>query len=161
MTSTVTQDEIRSEFLVRAARDRVWWALTTEEGWTGWFSNAVEGKFEAGETLVMEFTGYGKGEAHLTTVDPQDCLAFRWHPGDAEMDGKAPDSEMTLVTFDLADHAEGTWVTMVESGFTNIPEERRFRCISGNTEGWDWELDGFVVWLEEGKPQSRSAAKEN
>ncbi len=159
MKSTVTHDEIRSDFLVRAPRSKVWSALTTEEGWTGWFSDAVEGRFEAGEVLTMEFKGYGKGEAHITTVSPEDQFAFRWHPGDDQLDGKAPDSEMTLVKFDLEDHADGTWVSMVESGFGNLSEDRRLRCIGGNTEGWDWELDEFVAWLESGIRQSRAAAK--
>ncbi len=155
MNCIVTNDEIRSDFVVRAPRSKVWWALTTEEGWTGWFSDAVDGKFAIGETIVMEFTGYGKGEAKIVELDPERRLAFRWHPGDEERDGDSPDSEMTLVAFELGDHAEGTMVTMVESGFNAIPEGRRKRCLDGNTEGWNWELDQMVAWLEQGIRQYR------
>ena len=49
--TTITENEIRCEMTLKASVDKVWDALTTAEGWTGWFSYGVKGEFAEGNML--------------------------------------------------------------------------------------------------------------
>lgn len=153
MTPT-TQTEIRSERLIRAPRSRVWEALTTAEGWTGWFSEGLQGEFEVGKTLTLEFGKDCICYAIVAELTPETAFAYRWHPGEDCPVDKHPLDEMTTVRFELQDHPEGTWLTLTESGFENIPETRRAWCFGQNSEGWEQELPKLVVWAEEGRRQA-------
>lgn len=42
----------------------------------------------------------------------------------------------TLVVFALEEVAEGTMLSIVESGFDQIPLERRAKAFAGNEQGW-------------------------
>ena len=67
-------------------------------------------------------------------------LSWRWKPGavDASVDySKEPD---TLVEFTLKDVDGGTLVTVVESGFDNVPESRRLDAFRMNSGGWDIQM---------------------
>jgi uncharacterized protein YndB with AHSA1/START domain len=135
----------------------VWEALTTAEGWTSWFSQGVTGEFSVGNMLTLEF---GKNCICYAIVDeltPETVFAYRWHPGEDCSADKYPLDEMTTVRFELQDHAEGTWLTLMESGFENIPESRRAWCFGQNSEGWDQELPKLVAWAEEGKIPERTS----
>jgi uncharacterized protein YndB with AHSA1/START domain len=153
MTTTL---DIKQELVLKASRNQVWQALTTPEGWTGWFSEGVEGNFQVGEVLTLKFGEdtlcYGK----VVEREENSSFAYKWHPGeDCPMD-KYPESEMTTVRFTLADHPEGTLLTMIESGFERIPEERRANCVKMNTKGWAWELEEFQAFVEKGVRQSKA-----
>ena len=106
--ATVTDNEIRSEMMLRASIDKVWDALTTHEGWTGWFSYGVVGKFEEGETLTLDFGPYGECFAMVSTVNPKTEFAYKWHPGEDCPIEKYPESELTTVRFTLEALGDGT-----------------------------------------------------
>lgn len=159
MNTQITTDEIKVEHLIRVPRGKVWEALTTPEGWTGWFSNGVQGRFAAGETLELDFGKWGKGLAHIAMFEPETQFGYRWHPGGTQLDGVAPDDEMTLVLFRLEDHAEGTMLTMTESGFSRIPADRRQKCFDDNTSGWAYEIEELVLWLEQGIRQAKASVE--
>lgn len=153
MPTVETRNEIRTERLIRAPKDKVWWALTTREGWIGWFSNDVHGNFEKGETLTLDFGPYGLCYAIVDEVRPKDRFAYRWHPGEDCAIEKYGEDQMTTVRFDLADHVEGTLLTMTESGFDHLPEERRQSAFMANTEGWSYELNELADWVENDQRQ--------
>lgn len=149
-----TKQDIKQELIIKAPRSKVWNVLTTAEGWTGWFSEGVKGNFTVGETLVLTFEGFGECYAKVVEREEGTSFAYKWHPGeDCDLD-KHPESEMTTVRFTLTDHPKGTLVTMVESGFENLPEDRRAMCVEMNTMGWTWELAEMQVFLETGEQQA-------
>lgn len=123
-----------------APREKVWAALTTAEGWTSWFSQAVHGVFAEGETLALEFSADCLCYAVITEMSPKDAFAYRWHPGEDCPVDRYPESEMTDVRFELTDLPGGTRLTLTESGFERIPEDRRPMALKNNTEGWHEEL---------------------
>lgn len=151
----MTQDklDIKHQVVLNAGRDSVWRALTTAEGWTAWFSNSVHGKFEEGEVLAHDFGDDTVCYAKVVERTEKVAFAYRWHPGEDCPIDKYPDLEMTTVRFTLADHPNGTLLTMVESGFENIPETRRANCVTMNTDGWAWELTEFRAAVEFGDRQ--------
>jgi uncharacterized protein YndB with AHSA1/START domain len=147
---------IRRELALRAPRQRVWDALTTAAGWSGWFSDAVEGEFRVGQALKLYFGKSGVCWAIVTERNEMRTLAFQWHPGeDCDLD-KYPREQMTTVRFELSDQAEGTLLLLTETGFEKVDLQRRSKCVDLNTEGWDYELDELRSWLEDGVRQSRA-----
>jgi len=152
-------NEIRREILLRAPRERVWWALTTHEGWTGWFSNEVKGTFAKGEMLTLIFGGQHVCEARIVEFDPMDVMAYQWHPGDAHRLHDHPEDQLTTVRFTLADAPEGTRLTMVESGFASIPDPRHTDALRENNGGWDSELPKIQPLVEQGirQPEPNAA----
>lgn len=145
---THDDDAIRSELVIRAPRTKVWWALSTPEGWTGWFSQGVTGEFKKGSQITMDFGEYGTGDATITEMRPEDLIAFAWYPGSGDYEGKTPDHQ-TSSRFELSDHPEGTLLNFVEEGFSRIPEGRRQHALKDNVGGWNWELSQLVAWVEE------------
>src|SRR5579863_3231349 len=65
-------------------------------------------------------------------VEPPHTLAFRWHPFAIDPDVDYSSEPMTLVTFTLEPSADGTLLTVVESGFDAIPLARRADAFEAN-----------------------------
>jgi uncharacterized protein YndB with AHSA1/START domain len=82
-------------------------------------------------------------EAVIERMEPERLLSWRWHPYavDPKMDySKEP---MTLVVFELRDVPEGTLLTVVESGFDQIPLARRAEAWRMNDQGWASQMENI------------------
>jgi hypothetical protein len=53
----------------------------------------------------------------------------------------------TLVLFELEDMDGGTLLKVVESGFDNIPAERRLKAFRMNSRGWDEQMTNIETYL--------------
>jgi len=133
-------DRIEKKILLQVPRSRVWRALTKAEEFGAWFRVKLEGEFAVGKRIQGKITY--PGYEHLTMdvtverMDEEKLFSLRWHPYaiDPEVDySKEP---TTLVEFQLEEVAEGTMLTIVESGFDQIPAERRAEAFRMNSQGW-------------------------
>ncbi len=136
----MSTDRIEKTIVLRAPRARVWRALTRPDEFGAWFGVALEGAFAPGARLTGRRTA--SGHEHETMgfavewVEPERLLAYRWHPAAAEPDVDDTREPTTLVEFHLADVAEGTRLTVVESGFDRLPPERRAAAFRLHDQGW-------------------------
>ncbi|WP_254510032.1 SRPBCC family protein [Anatilimnocola floriformis] len=144
-------DKIEKKTVLKASRDRVWQAISDSTNFGKWFGVKFDGPFVAGEQL--------RGQITPTQVDPEvakmqepytgkpfvifvDCIepqtrfAFRWHPFAIDPNHDYSQEPMTLVAFELADAEGGTLLTITESGFDQIPIERRAAAFRANDGGW-------------------------
>jgi uncharacterized protein YndB with AHSA1/START domain len=142
-------DRIEKTILLKAPRSRVWRAITDTEQFGAWFGMRVDRPFAAGATVKATVVGttvdaeVAKKQKQyegtpfdmvIERVEPETLFSFRWHPGAPGTDyAKEP---MTLVEFKLAEAPGGVMLTVTESGFDQIPLERRAQAFSGNEEGW-------------------------
>jgi len=141
VTST---DRIEKSLVLRAPRARVWQALTDAAAFGQWFGVEFAGQFAPGARITGRITheGYEHLPFDMTVerMEPERLFAWRWHP-DAVETGVDYSTELTtLVTFELTDVAEGTRLTVVESGFDGIPLWRRATAYRGNDEGWTHQI---------------------
>lgn len=133
-------DRIEKTIVLRAPRARVWRALAYAEEFGAWFGMALEGTFTPGAHLTGRMTT--PGHEHLTVemaieqVQPEQLLSYRWHPYAMEPGVDYSHEPTTLVEFQLADVADGTQLTVVESGFDLIPLARRATAYRMNDQGW-------------------------
>jgi hypothetical protein len=73
-------------------------------------------------------------------VEPERLLSWRWHPAPVEKGVDYSAEPTTLVTFELQDAAGGTLLSVVESGFDNVPPHRRLDAFRMNSGGWDEQM---------------------
>jgi uncharacterized protein YndB with AHSA1/START domain len=80
-------------------------------------------------------------------IEPEQSLAFRWHPGAADPAADYTKEPTTLVEFDLKDAPGGTLLTITESGFDRLPSERREEAYASNEGGWEKQLELIDKYL--------------
>jgi uncharacterized protein YndB with AHSA1/START domain len=144
-------DRIEKTIVLRAARSRVWRALTQADQFSAWFGIALEGIFAPGARLTGHLTSPGHErltlELVVERVEPERLLSYRWHPYPGEPGVDVASEPMTLVEFHLADVAEGTQLTVVESGFDRLPPARRATAFRMNERGWDEQLTHIAEYV--------------
>jgi len=112
---------------------------------------ALEGTFAPGARLTGQLTG--PDFEHLTLeitverVEPEELLSYRWHPHAIEPDVDYSDEPTTLVEFHLAEVADGTQLTVMESGFDRIPLARRATAFRMNDQGWAEQLTNIERYV--------------
>ncbi|HYV85428.1 MAG TPA: SRPBCC family protein [Patescibacteria group bacterium] len=141
-------DRIEREIFLKASRSRVWRALVNAEEFGTWFGVALKGtQFVAGQRVKGQITY--PGYEHLTfdvlveRIEPGRLISFRWHPAavDAAFDYSKEPS--TLVVFELKEAKGGILLTVVESGFDQIPPSRREEAFRMNSGGWTIQMENI------------------
>lgn len=142
--NTTTTDRIEKQVLLRAPQSRVWRALTDAEEFGSWFRVKLEGRFVQGAPTRGRITYPGYEhiimEVEVERMEAEIRFAFRWHPYaiDPEVDYSGEPS--TLVEFRLEAVEEGTLLKVVESGFDQLPANRREEAFRMNDRGWAQQL---------------------
>lgn len=141
-------DRIQKTILLRAPRARVWRALTDAAEFGAWFRVELEGAFAVGQRVRGKITypGYQHLVMDVTVerMDEQRLFSFRWHPAAVEAGVDYSNEPTTLVEFRLEEVAEGTSLTVVESGFDRIPPARRAEAFRMNSEGWEIQMQNVL-----------------
>ena len=144
-------DRIEKTIVLRAPRSRVWRALTQADQFSAWFGMALEGTFAPGARLTGRLTSPGHEyvtlEMVVERIEPEDLLSYRWHPYPSEPGVDVASEPMTLVEFHLADVADGTQLTVVESGFDRLPPARRVTAFGMNEQGWAEQLRHIAEYV--------------
>jgi uncharacterized protein YndB with AHSA1/START domain len=123
---------------------RVWAALTTAEGLGTWFGDAATIDLRPGGAAEMTWTSGDKASMRIERVEEPTVFGFTWGIYGLPDD----DPRRTYVEFTLEPTGSGTRLTVVESGFAQLPEDRHRKAYEGNTEGWASELGELVEYLD-------------
>jgi len=144
-------DRIEKKIEVRASRSRVWRAIANAEEFGTWFRVNLDGAFAEGARVRGRITH--PGYEHVTVemlverIEPERYFSYRWHPNpmDPAVDYSAEPS--TLVEFILEETEGGTAVTIVESGFDQIPLARRAEAFRMNDGGWTGQIKNLAKYV--------------
>jgi uncharacterized protein YndB with AHSA1/START domain len=141
-------DRIEKSVFLRARRPRVWQVLSDITEFSEWFGVEFNGAFEPGARLEGKVTNPGyqhlRAEVLIQEVEPGKRLSWQWHPHAIDPNRDYSWEPMTLVVFELTDVAGGTRLTVTETGFDKLPEERREEAYRGNEEGWSKQIDSIT-----------------
>jgi uncharacterized protein YndB with AHSA1/START domain len=154
-------DRIEKQVTLRAPVARVWRALADAEEFGRWFGFRVDGPFAVGKQIRGTFEGSldeaaiveaqkkagvrpsklklpGPNAVFCTVerMEPERYFSFRWIPYGIDAEADPENEPTTLVEFRLEPVAEGTRLTIVESGFDRVPAHRRERAFRMNEGGW-------------------------
>lgn len=75
-------------------------------------------------------------EITMERMDPDRLFSFRWHPGAIDPAIDYSQEPTTLVEFTLEEAAGGVQLTVIETGFDQIPLSRRAKAFVSNEGGW-------------------------
>ncbi len=172
MTSS---DRIEKQVTLKAPVARVWRAIADAREFGRWFGFTLEGDFTPGKSMRGTFTGkvdeaalmehqkklglkpsklnLGALDASFCTVEriePERYFSFRWIPFGIDAEADVANEPTTLVEFRLEPVADGTLLTIVESGFDRVPAHRRERAFRMNEGGWAAQAENVRRHVEGG-----------
>jgi uncharacterized protein YndB with AHSA1/START domain len=151
-----TTDRIEKKIVLRAPRERVWNAISDAKQFGTWFGVEFDGPFVAGAHMKGRMTPTKvdrdvakRQEAYagmafdytIDRIEPMTLFSFRWHPFAINPKVDYSKEPTTLVVFQLEEVAEGTQLTITESGFDKIPLERRAQAFASNEGGWAIQIE--------------------
>lgn len=170
MSST---DRIEKQITLRAPVSRVWRAIANAQAFGHWFGFTLEGDFAPGKRLTGTFDGTIDPAAiadHQTKLglrpskvrvpdknfvfctvermEPERYFSFRWIPYGIDAEADLDSEPTTLVEFRLEPLADGTVLTIVESGFDQVPVHRRERAFRMNEGGWATQAKNLEKYVD-------------
>jgi len=137
-------DRIERTVEIRQPPAKVWAALTTAEGLSAWFGQEATIDLRPGGSASMKFGSGHTAEMRVERVEEPTVFGYTWHIYGLP-DG---DPRRTYVEFTLEPSGGGTRLTVVESGFAQLPEDAYRTAYDANSQGWAGELGELVGYLD-------------
>ena len=168
-----TTDRIEKRVTLRAPVARVWRAIANAQDFGSWFGFTFDGPFVEGRAIKGTFDGkvdeaaiiehqkrmglqpskvkLPDANATFCTVEriePERYFSFRWIPYGIDAEADLANEPTTLVELRLEPVADGTLLTIVESGFDRVPAHRRARAFRMNEGGWAGQAENLRTYVE-------------
>jgi uncharacterized protein YndB with AHSA1/START domain len=123
---------------------KVWAALTTAEGLGAWFGNQATIDLRPGGSARMRWTDGSTVDMRVERVEEPTVFGFTWQIHELPED----DPRRTYVEFTLEAAGAGTRLTVVETGFAQLPDDAYRTAYDSHTQGWKSELGELVDYLD-------------
>ncbi|CEK09309.1 SRPBCC family protein [Legionella hackeliae] len=144
-------NKIEKTIELNAPLTKVWDALTDYRKFGQWFRVNIEKPFEIGKLSrgQLTFPGYEHvtWQAIIQKIEPQHYFSFTWHPFAVEPSRDYSTETPTLVEFKLEEIANGTLLTVIESGFDKLPKDRYTEAFRMNEAGWNTQLNNIKTYV--------------
>jgi uncharacterized protein YndB with AHSA1/START domain len=137
-------DRIERTLEIAHPPEQVWAALTTAEGLASWFGHEATIELRPGGAARMSWPEGFTAEMRVERVEEPRVFGYTWPIYGLPKD----DPRRTYVEFTLEPTPGGTRLTVVESGFAQLPEDAHKTAFDGNANGWISELDELVAYLD-------------
>ena len=123
----------------------VWAALTTAEGLAAWFGNkGATIDLRPGGAATLHFENDYRANMRVEHIDEPRVFGYTW-----QIFGLAADDvRRTYVEFTLDPTPTGTRLTVVETGFAQLPDDEHKVAFNGNSDGWVAKLDELAGYLD-------------
>lgn len=146
-------NQIEKKIELKAPVTRVWRALTDYREFGEWFRVKLDRPFVPGEVSTGHITWPGyehlKWEAVVQEMDPEQYFSYTWHPYAMDPNVDYSLETPTLVEFRLEKTANGTLLVVTESGFDDIPAERRDEAFRKDDGGWAQQVKNIETYVAE------------
>ena len=124
--------------------EKVWAALTTAEGLGTWFGDAGASiDLRPGGSAEMSWSGGYTVQMRVERVEEPAVFGYTWQVKGLPED----DPRRTYVEFTLEPTTGGTRLTVVESGFAQLPGDVYGEEYQGHVDGWGSELGDLASYL--------------
>jgi uncharacterized protein YndB with AHSA1/START domain len=137
-------DRIERTVEIAHSPEKVWAALTTAEGLGTWFGNEAAIDLRPGGSAWMKWSHGYTANLRVERVEEPTVFGFTWHIFGLPED----DPRRTYVEFTLEPVGAGTRLTVVETGFAQLPDDAHHTAYDGNADGWVKELGELVDYLD-------------
>jgi uncharacterized protein YndB with AHSA1/START domain len=158
----MSTDRIEKRILLRAPLERVWRAISDSSQFGYWFGVTFDAPFSAGAHITGRITATKvdpevaklqaphegkKFEFWVERIDPPHRISFRWHPYAVSPGVDYSREPTTLIVFALRAVGNDTELTLSESGFDQIPLQRRADAFKANDGGWTHQVTNIQKYL--------------
>lgn len=123
---------------------KVWAALTTAEGLSSWFGTEAAIDPRPGGAGWMTWDGGFRVEMRVERVEEPAVFGFTWQIHELPED----DPRRTYVEFTLEPAGAGTRLTVVETGFAQLPPDVHGKTYDSHVQGWASELGELAGYLD-------------
>jgi uncharacterized protein YndB with AHSA1/START domain len=123
---------------------KVWAALTTAEGLAAWFGEEADIDLRPGGAARMRWASGHSVEMRVERVEEPTVFGFTWQIEELPED----DQRRTYVEFTLEPAGAGTRLTVVETGFAQLPEDAHRKTYDSHLQGWASELGELAGYLD-------------
>jgi uncharacterized protein YndB with AHSA1/START domain len=153
----MANERIEKRIELKAPLSRVWRALTDHREFGEWFRVKLDGPFIVGQVSHGWITHPGyehiKWEATIEKMESERLFSFRWpHPKSLDKAKYSSDysgEPITLVEFRLEKTSTGTLLVLTESGFENLPADRRLEAFRRNDGGWTEQMKNIENYVSQ------------
>jgi uncharacterized protein YndB with AHSA1/START domain len=137
-------DRIERTVELAHPREAVWRALTTADGLGTWFGNeSARIDLRPGGAAQMAWTDRYQVNMRVERVEEPSVFGFTW-----QIKGlPEEDPRRTYVEFTLEATDDGTRLTVVETGFAQLPDGVFNDEYQGHVGGWQHELGELADYL--------------
>ena len=122
----------------------VWQSLTTADGLSSWFGEKASIDLRPGGPATMTFAGGTTVEMRVERVEEPTVFAYTWRLPDLP----EGDPRRTYVEFTLEPDGDGTRLSVVETGFAQLPVDTRRDTYDSHSVGWSRELSELAVHVD-------------
>ena len=144
-------NSIEKRIEIKAPVSRVWRALTDHREFGEWFRVKLEGPFVPGQIARGQITWPGyehvKWEVTVQKMETEKLFSFTWHPYSVDPKIDYSIEPPTLVEFKLEKTPNGTLLLLTESGFENLPSDRRLEAFTRNEGGWTQQMKNIETYV--------------
>ncbi|HEY2241025.1 MAG TPA: SRPBCC domain-containing protein [Streptosporangiaceae bacterium] len=126
--------------------EKVWAALTTAEGLGTWFGDAgARIDLRPGGAAEMSWDGGFTVQMRVERVEAPTVFGYTWQVKGLPED----DPRRTYVEFTLEPAGQGTRLTVIETGFAQLPGDVYGDEYQGHVDGWRSELGELASYLSD------------
>lgn len=154
MTTNQTAEIDEGAFTVRrtihisASIEKVWQSVTEPAHISRWFGQAQLAGSGVGALGTLTWEGRDPIPFRIEAIEEPRMISYRWGNDDAldYVPERLDEERSTVFTFTLEPVADGTQLTVVETGFENTSDPAA--NLADHRKGWNGELDKLVALLE-------------
>jgi uncharacterized protein YndB with AHSA1/START domain len=145
------ENRIEKQIHLSAPISKVWHAISDYRSFGEWFRVKLEIPFAPG--AIARGKILHPGYEHLTwevavkSITPETLFSFTWHPYSIDPKVDYSKETPTLVEFRVSPSENGTLLVLTESGFENVPSERRELAYRMNAQGWAQQMKNVESFL--------------
>jgi uncharacterized protein YndB with AHSA1/START domain len=130
---------------------KVWEALADSKQFGEWFRVNLTAPFVIGKEASGNILHPGYEHiiwrAKIQKMEKEKLFSLTWHPYAIDPKVDYSKETPTLVEFRLKKTDKGTLLTITETGFEKVPEQRRFEAFRMNNGGWEAQLKNIEQFL--------------
>ncbi|WP_354570175.1 SRPBCC domain-containing protein [Glaciihabitans sp. UYNi722] len=141
---------VRRTIRINAPIEKVWSAVTEPTHISQWFGQAAFDGSGVGTRGTLTWEGRDPVPLRIEQMDAPRLISYRWGNNEAlaRLPEEVDEQNSTVFTFTLETIADGTQLTVIETGFENTSDP--VANLESHRDGWNAELDKLVAMLESG-----------